>query len=69
MSEAAFDYARAARDAGWRPVGDIWIKETGECYGWNTGGRRPTVRELCFFLGKGPEWEAWKQEPYRESGQ
>lgn len=26
---------------------------------------RGTVRELCFFIGVGPEWEAWLREPYK----
>jgi len=63
MSEAAFDYARAARDAGWQQYYDNGFRwyhpETGKGY-------FGTVRALCFFLGIGPEWEAWKLEPYKK---
>lgn len=57
--EVAFDYERAARDAGWRQLEGkraIWIKGTHSYEG--------SVRELCFYIGKGPEWEAWLREPY-----
>lgn len=59
MSEAPFDYSRAARDAGWMNLDTgRWIKRgAGGCYDG-------TVRELCLFLGIGPEFEAWKQKPY-----
>lgn len=66
MSEAAFDYSRAARDAGWYKVDlgifaeEHWINAEGGCFAGN-------VRELCFFICKGPEWEAWTQEPYELS--
>lgn len=64
MSEAAFDYSRAARDAGWHQIGDhLWGLDV---EGSSAGAYEGNVRELCFFLGKGPEFEAWKLEPYAE---
>ena len=58
MSEAAFDYARAAKDAGWYQIRDgVWGLDV---EGASAGAYEGTVRELCFFIGKGPEWEAWK---------
>jgi len=54
-----FNYERAAIEAGWMPLGTgRWIKRgAGGCYDG-------TARELCMFLGIGPEWEAWKAKPY-----
>lgn len=66
MSEAAFDYSRAARDAGWRLVGDIWLRTERRdgTPGPVGAGYKGTVRELCFLIGIGPEFEAWKHKPY-----
>lgn len=61
MSEAAFDYVRAARDAGWRQLDgkrDLWIKPG------STNSYEGDVRGLCFYIGKGPEWDAWKLTQY-----
>jgi hypothetical protein len=59
MSEAAFDYSRAVRDAGWHHIeAGYWVNPTTDgCY-------EGSVRDLCFFLGIGPEFEAWKLDPY-----
>lgn len=63
MSEAAFDYSRAARDAGWHRIETgYWVNPTTDSY------YDGSVRDLCFFIGVGPEFEAWKREPYREKG-
>jgi len=62
MSEAAFDYSRAARDAGWHQISyGIWGLDV---EGVSAGVWEGTVRDLCFHLGIGPEFEAWKQKPY-----
>jgi len=77
MSEAAFDYSRAARDAGWERGNARWIIPniaggcSVHCARWVKieGNRHDafegTDRELCFHIGKGPEFEAWKQDPYK----
>jgi len=53
MSEAlAFDYMRAARDAGWHMIETgYWVNPLAH------GAYDGTVRQLCFFLGIGPEWD------------
>ena len=55
-----FDHRRAAQEAGWMQIGNgRWIKRgAGGCYDG-------TAEELCRFLGIGPEWEAWRRQPYQ----
>jgi hypothetical protein len=62
-----FDYRLGVTGAGWRQIGRRWIAEprrtkTSEIIRDVYEG---TALELCFFIGVGPEWEAWVAVPYR----
>ena len=61
QGEAGFDYFGTAWLAGWSHVAhDKWKKVGASALFFGN------VRELCFYIGVGPGWEAWGHKPYRE---
>lgn len=62
MSEAPFDYMRAARDAGWHLIdAGYWVNPS------TNGAFEGTVRGLCLHIGVGPEWRGWLRKPYKRA--
>jgi hypothetical protein len=60
------DYQQTALNAGWYRVSTFWVND-----GWpkrkDRGAFEGTPEELCWHIGKGPKWEAWKKIPYEPS--
>ena len=53
-----FDYRQAAQTKGWREFRPgFWERYGGGAY-------EGTARQLCYFIGVGPEFDAWSKEPY-----
>jgi len=59
--KSEFNYEAAAFRAGWKRAA---------LGGWFKPGELARfagdVRELCFYIGVGPDWEAWGHQTYRE---